>query len=74
MTEVDTFTFHALGKLAKTNPELCERIPFEVVWDDDLPDGGIPFYKDLVGDVSGCCFRSRLFCYRPRLQTASSGV
>lgn len=75
MAEVDLFTFRKLGDLAKTNPELCERVPFEVVWDNPVPGGEAPFYKDEVGDVSVVPAPFLFHCFRARrLRLRHDGV
>ena len=47
--EWDAITFKALGRLAETHPNLCKRIPFYDLWNDEKP---LPWYHDLVFNVS----------------------
>jgi hypothetical protein len=50
--EVDKVTFKRFKRIAKEQPDLCEMIPFYAIWNGEKPDGGDPWYKDLVPDVS----------------------
>lgn len=49
--EVDKITFKRFERIAKEQPDLCEMIPFIAVWNGEKPDGGDPWYKDLVPNV-----------------------
>ncbi|ORY25531.1 hypothetical protein BCR39DRAFT_543895 [Naematelia encephala] len=48
--EWDRITFRKLGKLAADFPDLCARIPFYSVWSRPKPDGGRPWFHELVGE------------------------
>ena len=60
--EVDKITFKRFAKIAREQPELCEMIPFYAIWNGDKPDGGDPWYKNLVPDVSRYRLRYCLVC------------
>ena len=47
--EWDAITYKYLGKLSKEHPDLCKRITFYDVWDENR---GKPWYSDLVFNVS----------------------
>lgn len=51
MGQVDKITFKRFERLAKEKPELCELIPFVTVWDEEKPDGGDPWFKNLIAEV-----------------------
>ncbi|WWD19394.1 hypothetical protein CI109_103854 [Kwoniella shandongensis] len=46
----DAITFRRLAELAKEHPELCERIPFYTVWQNEKKGDNELWFKDLVGD------------------------